>query len=84
MTVRLGTYFDSMENRERKETMSDSPLDVIQELWDELDLTQLLKQHVPPHYRYLLDRLERLIFPPQPAGGCLEQAPLFPPESGAD
>ena len=38
-------------------------LDFIQDLWDDLNITQLLEEHVPLPRRYLVDRLVRLIFP---------------------
>ena len=40
-------------------------LDLVQRLWDELEITKLLEEHIPLDRRYLVDRLLRLIFPPE-------------------
>jgi hypothetical protein len=36
---------------------AEARLDAISELWDELDITQLLEEHIPLHRRFLVDRL---------------------------
>jgi hypothetical protein len=40
-------------------------LDLVQSLWDQIEITQLLEKHVPLDRRYLVDQLLRLIFPPE-------------------
>jgi hypothetical protein len=45
--------------------MTATQLDLIQELWDDLDINRLLEEHVPLPRPYLVDRLLQLIFPPQ-------------------
>jgi hypothetical protein len=45
--------------------MNSAQLDQIQTLWDELGVTELLEEHIPLPRRYLVDRLVRLIFPPE-------------------
>jgi hypothetical protein len=36
-------------------------LEAIEELWDELGITELLEEHVPLDRRYLVDRLVRYL-----------------------
>ena len=38
---------------------AEAGLDAISELWDELEITQLLEEHIPLHRRFLVDRLLR-------------------------
>jgi hypothetical protein len=44
-------------------------LELIQETWDELGVTELIKEHVPLNRWYLIDRLVRRVFPPGVGGG---------------
>jgi hypothetical protein len=45
--------------------MDSTQLDQIQDLWEQLSITELLEEHVPLNRRYLVDQLQRLIFPPE-------------------
>ena len=45
--------------------MDSDQLNQIQNLWEQLSVTELLEEHVPLDQRYLVDRLVRLIFPPE-------------------
>jgi len=45
--------------------MNDKYLDAIQNLWEEIGITQLLEEHVSLPRQYLVDRVVRLIFPPR-------------------
>jgi hypothetical protein len=55
----LNTESDSMNDQDRLENNSDL-WNQFDDLWDELDITRLLEEHIPPHRRYLADRLRRI------------------------
>jgi hypothetical protein len=57
--LKRNTRSDPMNGSDRLETTSEL-WDQFGQLWDELDITRLLEQHIPLQRRYLVDRLRRI------------------------